>query len=217
MPDGWQSLVSDLLVPPTELSFWDDTTTLEDREVAQRQACKILGEYQSDECACIGNNGASTYTEAVWDFADQDHDFVVTPGYHGVYQYGHWESEKYQGEDDYWYSELGIERLLPEAWPYSVKAYCDLNCFSGPMLTFPKFSFGLYGTEASPVAYSLQEFNAGYWSSPTYRPLLQVQSYRSVKADVLTFYWQAVATSEAIIDLAYCVLKKVEYNYELPG
>lgn len=216
LPDTWLGLISELLIPPTQLAFWDDSTSLEDREVAQRIAEDIVGTYQH-ECECPPyENPDSEYTEDVWDFADQDHDFEVTPGSHGVYQYGHWESEKYEGGDGYWYSELGIEKAFTETWPISVKAYCELNCYSGPMLTFPKLSFGLYGTEASPVAYMLQEFNAGNWSLATYRPLLQVQAYRSVKADVITVFWQAVATSEAIIDLAYCVLKKIEFNHDLP-
>jgi len=220
LPDTWLGLVSHLLTAPTDLSFWDDVTSLEDREVAQRVASEIVGTFQSDECVCADyENGPSTFTQTVWDFSIADY-FSVHAGGHGSYNSGggYWESEKYQdGLTSYWHSELWIEKAIsPTVWPLTLKAYTALNCSSGPMLTFPTLSMILRSSEADPVGAWFTEFNAGYWAQASFRPLIQCQAYRSIKINLIEFRWHAVAISESIIDLATCQLDRMDFDYDLP-
>jgi len=219
LSDTWLGLVSELLIPPTELSFWDDQATLEDREVAQRTAFDIIGTFQSDECVCpTYENGPSTFTQVVWDFGAAPHGFSVVDGSYGVYQNGVWESQKYQNQlTGFWHSELRIQKTLsPPVWPFVLKGYCALLCSSGPMLTFPSLTMILRSDEADPAIAFRSEFSAGYWEQATFRPTLQTQSYRSVKANLVEFGWTAVAASEAIIDSTLCSLSKLEFDYDLP-
>jgi len=220
LPDTWAGLVSNLLVPPTELSFWDNLATLEDREVAQRQAHKMLGLFQSDECICAEyENGPSTFTQTVWDFGTADYFDVHAEG-HGNYNSGggYWESVKYQDTlTGYWHSELWIEKAIsPTVWPLTLKAYTALNCSSGPMLTFPTLSMILRSDEADPVGAWFTEFNAGYWAQASFRPLIQCQAYRSIKINLIEFRWHALAASESVINLATCQLSRMDFDYDLP-
>jgi len=219
LPSTWLGLTSNLLLPPTELSFWDDQATLEDREAAQRTAFDIVGAFQSDECLCpTYETGAGTAEQDVWDFGASSHGFSVVSGGHGSYAGGAWVSGKYQDVlTEYWHSELWIEKpISPTVWPKTLKAYTALACSSGPTLTFPTLQMILRSNEADPVGSWFTEFNAGYWTQATFRPLIQCQSYRSIKINLIEFRWHAVANSEAVIDLATCSLSRMDFDYELP-
>lgn len=79
LPDTWLGLVSELLIPPTQLSFWDDSTSLEDREVAQRQAESIVGKFLSSECVC-GLYEPGTLHQVTTDFTIEQGDWILDKG-----------------------------------------------------------------------------------------------------------------------------------------
>jgi len=217
--ETWTPLIEGLLVGMTAPHFWADNANEEDREYATGEAEKLVASFMTDDCACPSyENGSATMEQDIWDFSAQDHGFTVHADGHGVYQNDVWESVKYQdGLTQYWHSELWIEKAIsPTVWPMNLKAYTALNCSSGPTLTFPTLQMILRSNEADPVGSWFCEFNAGYWTQASFRPSFQVQSYRSIKIDLVEFRWHAVANSEAVIDLATCALARMDFDYELP-
>lgn len=83
LPDGWQSLISELLTFPTRFEFWDNLATLEDVEVAQRTACDIVGTFNSAECACEPECPSGNYYS--FDFESSDGGWYVPTGGYGEY------------------------------------------------------------------------------------------------------------------------------------
>lgn len=109
MPDGWQSLISNLLTFPTALEFWDNLTTLEDREVAQRTACDIVGTFNSEECVCDGDCPSGNYY--AFDFEQSDGGWAVPSGGYGEYVSSTgWRSEEVEiGGQTYQKLQITIE------------------------------------------------------------------------------------------------------------
>lgn len=83
MPDGWQSLVSELLTFPTRFDFWDNLATLEDVEDARKTACGIVGTFNSSECECEPSCPSGNYY--AFDFESSDGGWYVPSGGYGEY------------------------------------------------------------------------------------------------------------------------------------
>lgn len=83
LPDGWQSLISELLMFPTALEFWDNLATLEDRTAASKTAHAIVHDFQSEDCTCEPECPSGNYY--AFDFESSDGGWYVPDGGYGEY------------------------------------------------------------------------------------------------------------------------------------
>lgn len=217
VPASWRGLISENLYQLCAEDFWDRRAAPEDIDIATQAAHNVVACWLGPDCEPIPyeNSPVTGSDTTEYDFAGGDGGWFVEGNNNGVYQYGHWESSKYF-DGSYWHSNLEVNCYVPhdEIWPYRIKLYTELNCFSGPMLTFPNLRIYFWGYEVDPVAVWKTEFNAGFWSQASFRPEMIIQNYRSVKSNMVTVFWHAVAASEEVINSAYCVLTKVELQYD---
>lgn len=123
LPDTWLGLVSNLLTLPTELSFWDDSATLEDREAVQQIAATIVGTFQSEDCQCGMPPG--DYTQGYWDFTQSDGGWSPLGSNYGTYDDGAWHADIVQINANRWDARLAIEyEFGSPVVPREMKAVC---------------------------------------------------------------------------------------------
>lgn len=109
-PASWAGLLSDLLLPPTEIDFWDRFANEEDRDSATQIASVIVHDFLSDECQCVQAGETDTIT---WDFETTDGGFETPGSGYGTYVSTEgWHADIVQTGASQWEARLVISLTL---------------------------------------------------------------------------------------------------------
>lgn len=215
LPDTWAGMISNLLVPPTELPFWDDSASLSDREAAQRQAATIVGQFHSDECACADNCDPypPSNHEQVFDFTADPYGWVPNPDLCQQTDGVGMESIKFYNPFGYWTKAVEISFTFPSPYGMPTQIYVQGNGSTiqyptnGPQ-TFPYSEIYLWATDGS---YPIMQARTTYGLSGLPVPLWATWEGlpRTLASSVVIVYHAGNYLVEQTADQAYAVIEQV--------